>query len=279
MDVMLGVTSCVWDDISSPLETCFAEAAAAGYKGIEWGSFFPDSSATLLPLLHQHQLRLVSGYYASQLLTRNIFEELDCFQQHLALLKACTCNAVVFCDMSHATHQAPLSQRPTLTEHAWQTLLPRIQTMAHVAVQQGFKMAYYPHLGTAIQNAQDIHRLLAHTDDSVGLLLDTGHLAFAGSDPVRIAQRYGHRILHMHAQDIHPQRAQEALAQNMSFAQAIHEGVFINPGEGCVDYRSIFHGLRALRYKGWCVVNAHSHVLRTGYQYLSSVLKSVLGHR
>ncbi|HEX6015813.1 MAG TPA: hypothetical protein VFY87_29220, partial [Geminicoccaceae bacterium] len=56
--VRLGVAPICWtNDVLSdlggdiPLETCLAEAAAAGYQGIELGRLFPRDARTLRPLL------------------------------------------------------------------------------------------------------------------------------------------------------------------------------------------------------------------------------------
>jgi sugar phosphate isomerase/epimerase len=45
---------------------------------------------------------------------------------------------------------------------------------------------------------------MAATGGSVGLLLDTGHLAFAGADPADIAWRHGPRISHATARKLNP---------------------------------------------------------------------------
>ena len=44
---------------------------------------------------------------------------------------------------------------------------------------------------------------MAHTGAAVNLLLDTGHLVFAGGDNLQVGQKnHGHRINHVHAGDI-----------------------------------------------------------------------------
>ena len=51
----------------------------------------------------------------------------------------------------------------------------------------------------------DIDRLMATTDPvAVFLLLDTGHLYWAGDDPLDLAKAYADRIKHVHLKDIRP---------------------------------------------------------------------------
>jgi hypothetical protein len=57
-------------------------------------------------------------------------------------------------------------------------------------------------MGTVVESEAEIDRLMATTGDSVGLLLDTGHVVLAGADPARLARRYGPRINHVHCKDV-----------------------------------------------------------------------------
>lgn len=57
-------------------------------------------------------------------------------------------------------------------------------------------------MGTVIESAEDVGNLMTNTGDEVGLLLDTGHLTFAGADPLAVAQRWASRINHVHCKDV-----------------------------------------------------------------------------
>lgn len=95
MTVRLGINPLTWsnDDMpalgaETPLETCLSEGKLAGFSGFELGNKFPRTPATLGPILKQHELDLVSGWYSSELLTRTAEEEIESVQNHLYLLKA-----------------------------------------------------------------------------------------------------------------------------------------------------------------------------------------------
>ena len=49
-------------------------------------------------------------------------------------------------------------------------------------------LAYHHHMGTVIQSESDTYKLIENTKDTVKLLLDTGHMLFAGGDYLKITK-------------------------------------------------------------------------------------------
>ncbi len=110
-------------------------------------------------------------------------------------------------------------------------------------------------MGTVIQAEAEIDRLMAQTRD-VALLLDTGHLTYAGGDPVRTTHRHGARIAHVHCKDVRAPVMADALRRDLPFLAAVLEGVFTVPGDGSVDFAAVFGALAKGGYAGWLVVEA-----------------------
>jgi inosose dehydratase len=110
-------------------------------------------------------------------------------------------------------------------------------------------------MGTVIQGEADLERLLADVPE-IWLLLDAGHLAFAGIDPVAVAKRHAPRIAHVHLKSVRPEVAERVRREGWSFYRAVANGVFTVAGDGCVDYPAIFAILAAADYRGWLVVEA-----------------------
>jgi inosose dehydratase len=73
---------------------------------------------------------------------------------------------------------------------------------------------------------------------------------------VRAAGRYASRIAHVHCKDIRPDVLQRVLNADTSFLEAVLQGVFTVPGDGCIDYDAVFGPLRAAGYAGWLVIEA-----------------------
>jgi inosose dehydratase len=288
--VRIGVNPIGWtnDDLTTlgddiTLETCLAEARQAGYAGIELGRKFPRRPAGLRAVLQQHGLDLVSGWYGSHLLRRSAKEEIAAMQDHAGLLASLGATAMVFAEETGSVHgqlDVPLSARPRLADDDWPRFGEALTEVAEHLAGRGMRLAYHHHMGTVVETEAEIDRLMRTTGPVVGLLLDTGHLTYAGGDVLAVARRHGDRVVHVHCKDIRPAVLAEAHRRDQAFLDAVVDGVFTVPGDGCVDYRALLELLRAARYAGWLVVEAEQDPVkapplryaRMGFAHLSRLL-------
>lgn len=264
MSVRLGTNPIAWsnDDLralggATPLETCLTEAREAGFTGIELGHKFPREAGPLKAILDQHDIALVSGWYSSELLVRDAAAELQAIRPHLDLLKAMGCSVLIFAETSNAIHgdqSKPLSARPKLAPGDWAEFGKRVTQVADAVAAEGLTLVYHHHMGTVVESEADIDAFMAATGPSVGLLLDAGHATFAGADPVALAKRYRARIHHVHCKDVRRAVMEDVKARDTSFLDAVVEGVFTVPGDGCVDFAAVLKELPG--YAGWLVVEA-----------------------
>jgi inosose dehydratase/3D-(3,5/4)-trihydroxycyclohexane-1,2-dione acylhydrolase (decyclizing) len=264
MSVRLGTNPIAWsnDDLralggATPLETCLTEAREAGFTGIELGHKFPREAGPLKAILGQHDIALVSGWYSSELLVRDAAAELQAIRPHLDLLKAMGCSVLIFAETSNAIHgdqSKPLSARPKLAPGDWAEFGKRVTQVADAVAAEGLTLVYHHHMGTVVESEADIDAFMAATGPSVGLLLDAGHATFAGADPVALAKRYRARIHHVHCKDVRRAVMEDVKARDTSFLDAVVEGVFTVPGDGCVDFAAVLKELPG--YAGWLVVEA-----------------------
>ena len=291
MSVRLGVSPIGWsnDDLPElggdiPLDTCLAEAREVGFEGIELGRKFPREPALLQPLLDYHELRLVSGWYSGRLLARSVAEELMAIEPHRALLAAMGCAVLVYAETSGGIagdRTRPLSSRPSLPDRDWRDFGIRLTELADRLAERGLRLAYHHHMGTVVETTAEIDRLMAETGGSVGLLLDTGHLAFAGADPADIAWRHRRRINHVHCKDVRPGVLARARATDESFLDAVLGGVFTVPGDGAIDFAAALTALKVADYRGWLVVEAEQDpakapplvYARRGFAHLSAAVR------
>jgi len=263
MTVRLGTNPIAWsnDDLpelggDTPLETCLAEARQAGFAGIEKGNKFPADPAALRTVLGRHGLVLVSGWYGAALRHRGVEAEIAAMRPHLELLQACGCGVMVFAETSDTVQGqrgVPVADRPAMRDDEWPVFLDRLGRLGDWMAGEGVRIAFHHHMGTVIETAAEIGRLLSGTPDSVGLLLDTGHLAFAGADPAAVARRWAHRVNHVLAR---------ALRERWSFLDAVVAGVYTVPGDGQVDFAAALRPLAEAGYAGWLVVEAEQDPAR-----------------
>ena len=266
MSVQFGISPIGWsnDDLPElggdiPLETCLAEARQAGFAGIELGHKFPRDATLLRPLLERYPLALITGWYSGCLLERSTAEEMAAIEPHRSLLAAMGCAILVYAETSGGIagdRQCPLSTRPRLSDPDWRGFGARLTELADRLADAGIRLAYHHHMGTVVESEAEIDRLMDATGDSVCLLLDTGHLVFAGAEPAAIARRYARRIVHVHCKDVRTDALARARHNDSSFLDAVLDGVFTVPGDGMIDFASVLTPLAAAGYRGWLVVEA-----------------------
>jgi inosose dehydratase len=289
MTVRLGINPITWsnDDVpelggDTPLETCLAETRAAGYSGTELGNKFPRSSAALAPILRTFHLQLVSGWFDGRINERDVASEFAAIEPHLTLLRDLGCNHVVYADTAGRKGFPPISRRPRLGDDDWVGYGRRLTELAERMAAFGVRMAFHHHMGTIVESEADIDRLMAHTGEVVGLLFDTGHCVFAGGDPAKVLARHSGRVVHVHCKDIRRDLLNRAIAEDMTFIQAVIAGVFTVPGDGCIAFEPLLRRLRETGYSGWLVVEAEqdprkAHPLtyaRLGYRNLRAMAEA-----
>jgi inosose dehydratase len=263
--VRFGINPIVWsnDDLQAlggetPLEVCLAEARTAGYAGIELGHKFPREAKKLAPILSQHQLALVSGWHSGHLGKLSIDDELRALAPHADLLAACGAGVLIYAECTGTVHpriDAPLLDRPQLDAAGWKRLAAGLERVAAALAPKKLRIAYHHHMGTVVQTEDEIDQLMQSTPESVGLLLDTGHLTFAGGDPKRVAEKWAKRITHVHCKDVR-REVLDSLDHTASFLDAVVAGAFTVPGDGAIDFEPVFAVRKRAGYGGWLVVEA-----------------------
>tara|TARA_B100000131_G_C18101685_1_gene606278 strand:+ start:1347 stop:2249 length:903 start_codon:yes stop_codon:yes gene_type:complete len=291
MSVKLGVAPIAWSNDDMPelggettLEQCLSEASQAGFIGIESGGKFPKKSSELIPKLNQFNLNLCSGWYGANLRKNSVEEEKKLIQQQLKLFKECNAPCIVFAEVSGSIQGDPyrkLSSRPQMDENEWKIFCQKISELGKYLEDQEMPLAYHHHMGTVIETQNDTERLMENTHESVNLTLDTGHMLFAQGDSQKILENYKDRILHVHCKDIRKHVLEKSLKEDLSFRAAFLDGAFTVPGDGCIDYKSLFDVLKKNNYSGWLVVEAEQDPKKAnpleyaikGYKYLVETLK------
>ena len=292
MSVKLGIAPIAWSNDDMPelggetsLEQCLDEASQAGFIGIESGGKFPKTSKELLPKLNNYNLNLCSGWYGGNLRQNSTDEEKQLIRGQLDLFKDCNAPCIVFAEVSGSIQGDPnrkLSTRPQMDNEEWDSFCNKLSEMGKFLEGEGMPLAYHHHMGTVIETHEDTIRLLENTDDSVKLTLDTGHMLFAQGNSKKILEDFSSRIIHIHCKDIRKNVLDNSLENDLSFRGAFLDGAFTVPGDGCIDYKTLFDILKVKNYSGWLVVEAEQDPAKAnpfkyakiGYKYLTETLKA-----
>jgi len=262
----LGIAPIAWsnDDIpqlggKTPLSTCLIESHLAGFQGVETGGKFPKISAVLKPMLREFQLDLVSGWYSGTLLDNTVEDEIKKSLPQMQLFRDCGAACLVYGETAGTIQNqqdVPLARRRRLTNDQITVYGKKLSHFAEFCTDYGVPLAFHHHMGTAIEDENDIDRLMAATNKNVGLLFDSGHLVFAGVDPRSVLKKHGSRIIHVHTKDVRKDVLSSLDWNKDSFLNAVLKGVFTVPGDGMIDFNRITKTLAETGYQGWFVVEA-----------------------
>lgn len=126
---------------------------------------------------------------------------------------------------------------------------------ADITLAEGVAACFHNHVGTVIETAAEIERLVANVPGgSLFMGLDTGHIAWAGDDAVAVCARYRDRIRTLHLKDVDDAVRQRGVAANWTYRQFTEAGVFAELGEGMVDFPAILDPLFDTGFNGWLIV-------------------------
>lgn len=142
--------------------------------------------------------------------------------------------------------------RPVLDDGQWQGLLGNLDRIQARSSERGVVACLHPHIGTMVETGDEVDRVMRGS--SIGLCVDTGHLAVGGADPVAVTAEYADRVRHVHLKDVDLGLARHVMAGELSFGKAVKHGMFRPLGDGDVDIMTLVDTLERADYDGWYVL-------------------------
>ena len=292
-NVRLGITPTGWSnsddltmDLNPPIsyKQIISEIALSGFKGTQGAPKFPKDVAMLKKDLEVRDLTISEPWVGTYFTIGAADDSQKIFENQMAFMKNFDSNVIVVAELGGAVHQQPiepLANRPIFTNDQWDALTEGLNSLGMQAAAQNMVLCYHPHIGTGVETLSDIKRLMSSTDDSVKLLLDTGHLYYAGvsqNEILDLIKTYGQRIKHVHLKNIRQDILNQAKAEELSFLDAIRAGVFTVPGDdaGIIKFEPIFQALADADYEGWLMVEAEQDPSNTTIQPLREPLEYAL---
>jgi inosose dehydratase len=292
MRAKLGIAPIAWSNDDLPelggdtsLQTCLRESREAGFSGVETGGKFPKTAAELGPELETFGLQLASGWYSGTVLDApdNLAEEKDKVASQLELFRTLGAACLAYGETAGTIQNkrnAPLATRRRLSESEIKTYGRRLTRFAEHCADAGVPLGFHHHMATAIETEEDLDLLMKHTGEAVGLLFDAGHMRFAGGDVLRVIEKHGSRIIHVHTKDVRGPVIESLDRNRQSFLDAVLEGAFTVPGDGAIDFTAVIQRLADVGYEGWFVVEAEqdpakappAEYAKIGYRALTAAL-------
>ena len=210
-----------------PWREVVAGVAAAGFRWMELGplGFLPLEADAVLA---DHGIGVTAGFVFEPLTGNGSLDE----------VAACVARRVAaaggrFLVIIDAVSGAPVDRA---------ALERGVARVAGIARDHGLQPLVHPHAGSHLEREDEWAPLLEHAD----LCLDTGHVAYAGEDPVDVLRRWSGRVPYLHLKDVDRSRC------GNGFWRAVAAGAFVPLGEGDVDLPALFAELEG--FDGWAVI-------------------------
>ena len=272
-DILVGCGQITWIKFMSsgaewlaPEEQVLSEIAQAGYDGAPAGPERSRSAQETIELYARYGLRPAPGYIGTAFWNKGRRDEiLERVRQHASFARAVGSTELYVAPggFDYVTRSGqPRNKlaghvRPedSLTDEEFQIFAETLNLVGAITLAEGVRTCFHNHVGTVIETREEIDRLLSLTDpDLVFLGPDTGHLAWAGADPVAFCRDYAKRLKTLHLKDIAADvrdRGRDAGWDYNTFSQ---QGIFVELGEGCVSFPAVLTILRSVDFSGWLIV-------------------------
>ena len=266
--VKLGIAPIAWTNDDMPdlgsentFEQCISEMALAGFTGCEVGNKYPrDDIPALKKALSLRNMQICNAWFSSFLLTKPYDEVEKDFTDHISFLKEMGAKVVGISEQSYSiqgTDKSVFKDKYIMNDDEWARLCDGVNRLGKVAKDKGIALTYHHHMGTVVQTAAEIDRLMENTDPELfSLLYDSGHLAYCGEDYIGVLKKYANRVKHVHLKDIRPEVIDKVKRENLSFLEGVRLGTFTVPGDGAIDFGPIFDILADSGYEGYVLVEA-----------------------
>jgi inosose dehydratase len=266
MKAKLGMSPIAWwnddlaelsDDVS--LEDCLRQSRSAGFTGMEMGRRFPKDPAVMLPILKAADVTLCGGWFSGTLVDEELAANQDRILPMIELFKAVDAPCIVYGEVGRSIQgdrSRPLATKPKLSDGEMKAYARKVTAFGEWCAAQGMPLSYHHHMAAVVETQGELDAFMAASGPGIPLLLDAGHLAFAGGDVLRAIDRHHARITHVHVKDIRRPVIDGLDRTRQSFLDAVALGAFTVPGDGSLDFGKIVQKFADYGYEGWFVVEA-----------------------
>jgi inosose dehydratase len=262
----LGMSPIAWwnddllelsDDVS--LEECLRQSRSAGFTGMEKGRRFPDDPDVMLPILKKADVTLCGGWFSGTLTIEDLPANKDRIRPMIDLFKAVGAPCIVYGEVGRSIQgdrSKPLAEKAVLSDDEMKAYARKMTEFGEWCAGEGMPLAYHHHMAAVVQFEHELDAFMSHSGEGIPLLLDAGHLAFAGGDVLRAIDRHHKRISHVHVKDVRMDVIKGLDWKKQSFLDAVALGAFTVPGDGSLDFGAIVKKFADYGYEGWFVVEA-----------------------
>ena len=245
------------DDVS--LEECLRQSRSAGFTGMEQGRRFPSTPEEMLPILKSADVTLCGGWFSGTLTVEELAANKDRIAPMIELFKAVGAPCIVYGEVGRSIQgdrSKPLATKAVLSDDEMKVYARKVTEFGEWCAEQGMPLSYHHHMAAVVQFEHELDAFMKNSGEGIPLLLDAGHLAFAGGDVLAAIDKHHKRINHVHVKDVRMGVIEALDWTRQSFLDAVALGAFTVPGDGSLDFAAIVRKFADYGYEGWFVVEA-----------------------
>ncbi len=281
MKAKLGMSPIAWwnddlpelsDDVS--LEECLRQSRGAGFTGMEQGRRFPSNPEEMLPILRAADVTLCGGWFSGTLVNEDLSANKDRILPMIELFKAVNAPCIVYGEVGRSIQgdrSKPLATKPKLSDDEMKAYARRVTEFGEWCADQGMPLSYHHHMAAVVETEPELDAFMNNSGEGIPLLLDAGHLKFAGGDVLRAIDNHHARINHVHVKDIRQSVIDGLDRSKQSFLDAVALGAFTVPGDGSLDFGAIVKRFADYGYEGWFVVEAEQDPRKAPPQKMAEI--------
>ncbi len=235
-------------------EQAIKDIAELGYEGCEVFGLqrFYEKGDYLKSVFDKYSLKLCAAYFGGSLVdSANIESEIKSARLTLEFLQGLGTEIMVV---------GAGRIKPTGVSVSDYSVLARsLNEIGAYANDLGIRICYHPHMGTLVERQEHIDLLLQLIEpDLVGLAADSAHITLGGMEPSNFFDKYSNIIKYIHFKDL-------------------KHGMFVELGQGEINFPRICELLKSKEYKGWITVELDTtqrqprESARMSWQYLDRI--------
>ncbi len=263
--IEIGCGQITWSN-DTPEEQVLAEIAQAGYAGAPAGLSAGRTAEQAQALYARHGLKPAPGYLGVDFWRADQCDSiLERAREYAAFMRQVGCTELYVAaggfnsyitagGRSRAQLAGHVGPADAMTDAEYQQFADTLNQVGAITLREGVRSCFHNHVGSVIETRAEIDRLLALVDPALVFLgPDTGHLAWAGADPVAFCRDYAAQIKTIHVKDVDAAVRERGRTHEWDYGTFTDNGIFAELGEGSVDFPAIFAILRDAGFAGWVI--------------------------
>jgi inosose dehydratase len=263
--IEIGCCQITWSN-ETPEEQVLAEIAQAGYAGAPAGPSKGRTTAQTQAVFARHGLKPAPGYLGVDFWRADQQASiLERAREHAAFMREVGCTELYVAaggftsyitgsGRSRTQLAGHIGPADAMTDAEYQQFADTLNQVGAITLEYGMRSCFHNHVGSVIATREEIDRLLALVDPALVFLgPDTGHLAWAGADPVAFCRDYAAQIKTLHVKDVDEAVRARGQALEWDYGTFTANGIFAELGDGSVDFPAIFAILRDASFTGWVI--------------------------